>query len=60
MKEIYSQLGLKGFEEVVPPMKEYLDSVRNYKRNTYRPLPKRLLNRIQSEWDFWYKEFGYR
>jgi hypothetical protein len=60
MKKIYSQLGLKGFEEVVPPMKEYLDSVRNYKRNTYRPLPKRLLNRIQSEWDFWYKEFGYR
>jgi hypothetical protein len=59
MEIIYAKLGLKGFEAAVPHMKDYMDSVREYKRNTYRPLPQSLLVRIRTEWDFWFKEFGY-
>lgn len=59
MEKIYTQLGLQGFEAAAPRMKDYLDSVSNYQRNTYRPLPQPLLTRIQAKWSFWYKEFGY-
>ena len=59
METIYAKLGLKGFEAAVPHMKDYMDSVREYKRNTYRPLPQSLLVRVRTEWDFWFKEFGY-
>ena len=59
MDRIYTQLGLKGFDAAAPSMQDYLDSVREYKRNTYRPLPQALLKRIQTSWDFWFKEFGY-
>lgn len=60
MEKIYTKLGLKGFQDAVPHMKDYLDSVSHYQRNTYQPLPQPLLDRIHSEWDLWYKEFGYR
>ena len=59
MESTYHTLGLEGFEEALPHMKEYLDSVRKYRRNTYRPLPKALRERIQTEWGFWFEEFGY-
>ena len=59
MEKIYTNLGLKGFEAAAPQMRDYLNSVSEYKRNTYRPLPKPLQERIQIKWDFWFKEFGY-
>lgn len=58
MEKIYTRLGIKGFEAAAPHMQDYLDSVREYKRNTYRPLPQALIKRIQTSWDFWFKEFG--
>jgi hypothetical protein len=59
MEKIYTQLELKGFETAVPEMKDYLDSVRHYKRNTYQAIPRPLLERIRTKWDFWFKEFEY-
>ena len=59
LESIYSGLGLEGFEAVAPEMKNYLDTVRKYRRNTYRPLRKKLLERIWKKWDFWFKAFGY-
>lgn len=57
---IYQELNLQGFESARPVMKAYLDSVKQYKRNIYRPLPKSIRDRIHSEWGFWFKEFGYK
>ncbi|MCK5066217.1 MAG: sulfotransferase [Bacteroidales bacterium] len=59
METIYNKLGLTGLDAARPDMEAYLDSVRKYQRNTYRPLPGPRLERIRSEWDFWFKEFGY-
>ena len=59
LRSIYQELNLKGFEEARPAMETYLDSVKKYKRNTYRPSSQLILDRIHSEWDFWFKEFGY-
>jgi len=56
---IYQELNLEGFEEACPAMESYLDSVKKYKRNTYRPLSKGVLDKLHSQWGFWFKEFGY-
>ena len=60
MENIYTQLELEGYEIAIPKMKDYLESVRHYKRNTYQALPLPLLERIRTKWEFWFKEFGYR
>jgi len=60
MESIYMRLGLEGFKDARPGMEAYLDSVKQYKRNIYRPLAKSTLNRVHSAWDFWFKEFGYK
>jgi hypothetical protein len=59
MESIYQTLELEGFVDALPHMKEYLDSVRQYRRNTYRPLPQALRERIQTKWGFWIEEFEY-
>jgi len=60
MEHMYTSLGLDGFDNALPYLCEYLDSVTHYQRNTYRLLPQHLLQRIQKEWAFWFEEFGYR
>lgn len=60
LENIYRELSLEGFEDARPAMLAYLDSVKQYKRNTYRPLSKPILERIHAEWEFWFKEFGYK
>lgn len=59
LESVYSGLGLEGFEVAAPEMKDYLATVRKYRRNAYRPLPEKLLERIRKKWGFWFKEFGY-
>lgn len=59
LDSIYRVLNLKGFEDSRPAMEVYLESVKQYERNTYRPPSQLNLERIHTEWDFWFKEFGY-
>jgi hypothetical protein len=59
MEYIYQELGLDGFEDARPAMKAYLESVKQYKRNIYRPLAPSTLGKLHSAWEFWIKEFGY-
>jgi len=60
LESIYQNLNLDGFEDVRPDMESYLDSVSQYKRNTYHPIPAPLLDRLHKNWAFWFKEFGYK
>ena len=59
LEAIYSQLGMIGFETARPRVEKYLQSVSSYKKNRYRPLAARLVNRVNQEWDFWFDSFGY-
>jgi hypothetical protein len=59
MQSTYSALDLQGFEEAAPHMKDYLKSVSQYKRNTYKPLPKPLIEKINKKWAVWFEAFGY-
>ena len=60
MERIYKELNLGGLEDARPAMKTYLDSVKQYRRNKYRPLSVSKLNKIHAAWEFWFKEFGYK
>lgn len=60
MERIYGDLQLGAFENARPAMEAYLDSVKQYKRNRYRPLASSSLKKIHLAWDIWFKEFGYK
>jgi hypothetical protein len=59
IERIYDRLKLEGFAEARPHMATYLNSVKQYKRNIYLPLPQSIRNKLHAVWDFWFKEFGY-
>lgn len=59
MKKAYEYLGLPGWEQAMPEMQAYLDSVENYERNIFKPLPPEIVARIQKEWAFSFDEWGY-
>lgn len=59
METIYKSLNLEGLEHARSSMESYLDSVKNYARNAYAPLPQEDLDRIHSQWGFWMDEFAY-
>jgi len=59
IETIYTELQLDGFESARPAMDTYLESVKQYKRNTYAPLPQALLEKLHKKWDFWFEKFGY-
>jgi hypothetical protein len=59
VESIYSSLGLPEFALAEPKFKDYLDSVKTYQKNRFSELPPAILQRINTEWDFYFKEFGY-
>jgi hypothetical protein len=59
MERIYKDLDLPDFKEARPAMQNYLDSVKQYKRNKYRPLPSAKLKKLNSAWNCWFEEFAY-
>ncbi|MBR4941472.1 MAG: sulfotransferase [Clostridia bacterium] len=59
LKDIYEGIGLEGYEEALPEMEKYIDSQKNYVKNTFNIKP-RLLNKINSELGFYFTHYGYR
>ena len=59
VKAAYDQLGIDGFEEAKPAIITYLDSVRGYKKNRFKPLRGPLKERIDTQWKHWFETFGY-
>ncbi len=60
LESVYARLGLTGFESAKPYVSTYLESVKSYRKNRYRPLSGRLVEKINREWDFWFDSFGYQ
>lgn len=59
LESIYGQLGIAGFEDAKPAISSYLDSVKDYKKNTFKPLRKSLKKQINTQWKSWFEVFGY-
>ena len=59
LEEIYSELGITGFGSARESIQSYLQSVSNYRKNRYRPLSGKLVEKLNREWEFWFDAFGY-
>lgn len=59
VERIYKKINLKGFESAKPAMQEYLDSVKEYKKNPHQAPDVGLVARIRTEWEAWFREWGY-
>ena len=58
IREIYETLGLQGFEEAKPGFRSYLEQMEDYKKNKHE-IGSELQERIEREWAFAFKEWGY-
>lgn len=58
LKDLYSKLDIKGFENAKPNFENYLDSMKNYKKNLHA-ISRTMLNRLLSEWGFSMKIMNY-
>lgn len=50
IKKIYGALNLAGFEKAEQAIKQYLESIKNYNKNTYKEMDENLHDKIQSNW----------
>lgn len=58
MKKIYDKLGLDGYEKAAPYFQEYIDSMRDYKTNTY-DYPPELIRKVNERLGFYFERYGY-
>lgn len=59
MEKIYSELNLQNFDEAREHMQEYLSKVSNYKKNSFPDLDEEYIRRINTEWDFAFRQWNY-
>jgi hypothetical protein len=59
LRDLYDQLGLSGFEAVLPRIERYLAEHAGYQTNRYRPLDARLQDEITRRWGEVIRRHGY-
>jgi len=59
MRRVYEELELGGWEDAVPGIQGYIDSVADYKKNAYRPLPDETRAMVAEHWGRCFDEWGY-
>jgi hypothetical protein len=59
IRGIYEALKLPDFRPVEKPLKAYIDSLADYKKNSFAELPMNLRERIYREWRPYFEEWKY-
>jgi hypothetical protein len=59
VREIYHALGLPDFRAVQQPLQAYVNSIADYKKNSFAELPSTLRERIHREWRPYFDEWQY-
>lgn len=59
LEKIYDQLHLGNFDNVKPDIQSYLNTIKNYKRNSFKDLKPELLKKINNRWDFAFDHWNY-
>lgn len=59
MRTLYASLSLPDFSQVEPTLRQYVDSLSNYRKNTFPNLDPDLRQRISNEWQRSFDEWGY-
>jgi len=57
-KKIYDQLNLAGFDEALPEFVNYIQKMKNYRKNQHT-IQRSKLGMIMKEWDFAMKNYNY-
>ena len=58
LEMIYEKLGIRGYEKAYPYFKEYMDSMQDYKTNTYDYSPE-LIAKVNERLGFYFERYGY-
>lgn len=59
LAKVYEQVGIDGFENAAPQIKEYLESISGYRTNSFESLSARKVELINREWRIGFDTFGY-
>ena len=59
MKHIYESLELPTFDQAMPAVRDYVNAVSGYSRNSFPPLPLETRRRVANEWNRSFAEWGY-
>lgn len=59
MRGLYEALRLPDFSHVEQPLRKYLSSLGEFKKNPHQPLPDELRQRLASEWKREFETWGY-
>lgn len=57
--KIYLGLNLPNYDKALPEISKYIESVKGYKKNKFRDISPEVVARIQKEFGFAFKEWGY-
>ncbi len=60
LTDIYDRVGLGPFDAVQPDVAAYLDSISDYRRNSFEALSDRRIELINREWKVGFDAFGYQ
>jgi hypothetical protein len=58
LRQVYEQLELDGFEQVLPAVEEYLSTMEGYQTNRYQ-MPPELRERVSKRWARFIQQYGY-
>ena len=58
LKNLYKDLYLSGYDKSDPYFEAYLNKMKSYQKNKHH-ITKALMEKIQTEWGFAMKEWGY-
>ena len=58
LENMYSELNLSGFDEALPQIKAYWESLSGYEKNTF-DYPERLMKKVNDNLGFYFEHYGY-
>lgn len=59
IEKVYQYLHFNHWEKAKPEIQKYFDSVSQYEKNNFKEIPDETIQRINKEWDFAFKAWGY-
>ncbi|MGQ0634231.1 MAG: sulfotransferase family protein [Planctomycetaceae bacterium] len=59
MRGVYRALGIPDFESVEPTLRQYVESLAGYRKNSHPPMARDLKRRLAREWRRCFDEWGY-
>ncbi len=58
LRQVYDGLGLPGFAAAEPGFRSYIDSIADYKKNTYE-MDGNVIEKVNQHWQFAFDQWGY-